>query len=207
MTKVLMRGAKVTDYPLGIVFKNIRFNRNLLQRELGTLLNLSQSQISRIEQGKDGIEKATYDLLCRNFELTDVEKKIMERNIVSRVKRKYDPLKGNLGTLVKKIRERMDWSAYELSINISSDKCLIGAIESHNQPFKKDEIEKFIQTLQLNEDDAEELRLFNDYFEWQVKPNRLPTSQEKLITAVVKGAKFKNPLERREYIYSIRDKD
>lgn len=207
MSKVLMKSMKPTDTNIGIFFRNLRFNRNLLQRELGNLIGLSQGQVSAIEHGKGGITETNYKLICEHFEITDQEKEFLKKYIVGdKPMKRFDPIKNNLGTMVKEIMNRELLFANRISKQISEDQCLIGSIQSHNQPFKKSEIEAFISIVNLSIEEAETLRRLNDYFEWQKKPNREPTAQEKLIVMVIDGAKFKTNEERREYLYDLRNK-
>ena len=204
MTKVLMRGIKPTEKTIGIFFRNLRFNRNILQREVGELLGLSQGQVSRIEHGKDGITEDVYNRIIDVFEITEEEKSMLQKHIVVKRQKTIDPLKDNLGDYVKNIIDKNNLLPYHVSKQIGKDGNLIGSIIAHNQPFRETEIEAFISTVKLNDVEAETLTRLNDYFEWQKKPNRDFTSQEKLIVSVVNGAKFKTPEERRKYIYSVR---
>lgn len=201
-----MKSSKIVKNPVGMYIRNLRFNHNLLQRELAKVLLVDTNKISTLEHGKTKLEQCHFDRLCRNFYIPEEDQNMLKQYVVETKKKKIDYTTAPLGEIVKQLRELTHYSAYDLSMAISDDRCLIASIESHSQPFKKEQLDSFISTLNLKEEDAEDVRLLNDYFEWQVKPNRPPTSQEKLITAVVNGAKFKNPLERREYIYSIRDK-
>lgn len=205
MTKVLFASAKITYKQLGIYFRNFRFNNNLTQKEFANHLNSNQTYVSKLEHGSAPLYREFYDKLCNRYYISDEDKLMLSNYVVDAKERKINPAKTNLGDHVKKIREKMDYPAYNLSLMISEDPCLIGAIESHNQPFKEDELNKFITTLNLSEIEIDTLSVLNDNFEIQIKPNREFTTKEKLLARIISGGKFKNSLERRKYIYELRE--
>ena len=206
MNKILMKSSKIVKNPVGMYIRNLRFNNNLLQRELAKVLLVDTNKISTLEHGKTKLEQCHFDRLCRNFFIPEEDQNMLKRYVVETKKKKIDYTIAPLGEIVKQLRELTHYSTYDLSMAISDDRCLIASIESHSQPFKKEQLDSFISTLNLKEEDAEDVRLLNDYFEWQIKPNRQPTVNERLIATIVDGVRFKDINARRDYLYSVREK-
>lgn len=207
MNKVLFKSAKPIYNTMGCYIRNLRLNNNLLQREIAKILHVPEDRVSKLEHGRMRLEQFSFEKMCVHFCIPEEDQKMLQPYVGENKKqKKMDYLKSNLGDYVKRLREIRHFMAYDISMAISDDRCLIGAIESHNQPFKKEEIEKFISVMKLNIVETEDLMMLNDYFEWQPKPNREATVNERLIITVMNGVRYKDTLERREYLYTVRDK-
>lgn len=174
MARVLFKGIKTSKHPVGNIIRNIRFNRNLLQKEFETLLDIKTGSCTRIEHGKMSIDNKLFEKMKEVFCLTEVEIKEMNPFIVEHKKKNktIDPKVYNLGTYVSELRKERNFTEFNLSIAMNADRNLIACIEGHSQPFTLEELLKLKIILNLNPLEESKLNELNDWFEFQPKPNR-----------------------------------
>lgn len=204
--KVLFVRSKQTYSPLGMILRRIRQNTNLLQSEMARVLELKHpSELSKIELGGK-MDEETFEIMKREYHLEEEEiKEILPyiRPKSEKRKKKFDPIKMNLGTRVKEIYSLFGWTAFSLSKALNEASYFIGAIETHNQPFTEKQLNDFIIFFDLKDQAAEELQLLNDHFESQPK-DRQDTTTEIRVKNMIALVKPKTKEELRELVFKVR---